>query len=160
MNKIGGWEEKIRATTAKIKQQNTVKKQQKATKDNSKKRKPQPQHKQKKNTNIKHRRNQNCITTTQTSPKTTKTQVKTPKWTLSQIPEPTGEQRGPRFHPQGGCLAPRQLPKYFGCAPIKTLDIAVLGQFWQIQQIKTVSKRHGFVSPIFILKIWVTSSYE
>jgi hypothetical protein len=40
------------------------------------------------------------------------------KNTLSQILKPTGEQRGPRFHPQGGRLAPEQLPTSVGGKPV------------------------------------------
>ena len=105
-----------------IQNKTSNKKQQKTTKDNNKKRKTQPQHEHKKNSQIATHYQPKSHRDTTNQPQHNKSIGQTPQnGTLSQILKPTGEQRGPRFHPQGGCLSSRQLPKYFDCAPIKTL---------------------------------------
>ena len=113
------------------KQQRTTKnnkKQQKTTKNNKRQ---QQQVKtatttwtQPKQTSINHNRNQNHTATTQNTPK----QQHLPalaekKGTFSDLAKQQEELWRCRFHPQGRCLAPRQLPNFGGCTPIKTLHL-------------------------------------
>ena len=55
------------------------------------------------------------------------------------------------------CLAPRQLPKYFGCVPMKTLDISLLGSILVISTNQNCEKMTRFCFSNFYLKNWDTS---
>ena len=155
---FGGRKEQNKDGNIQNKTTKNNKRQQKATKGNNKKRKTQPQHKHKKNSQLATHYQPKSHRNTTNQPQHNKSTGQTPQnGTLSKILKPTGKQRGPRFRPQGGCLSPRQLPKYFGCAPIKTLDIAVLGHFLAISTNQNCEKMTRFCISNFYFK---NVSYE
>ena len=107
------------------------KKQQRTTKNNKK---------QQKTTTTSKNRNHNINTTEtnkhqpQSQSKSHRNNTKHPKTTaftcfgrkkgtFSDLVKQQEELWRCRFHPQGRCLAPRQLPNFGGCTPIKTLHL-------------------------------------
>ena len=155
---FGGRKEQNKDGNIQNKTTKNNKRQQKATKGNNKKRKTQPQHKHKKNSQLATHYQPKSHRNTTNQPQHNKSTGQNPQnGTLSQILKPTGEQRGPRFRPQGGCLAPRQLPKYFAFAPIKTLQKRGFGAILAISTNQMLTKTTRFCRSNFYFK---NVSYE